>query len=179
MRPCRIGRRALLAALLSIGAGCATRPAPDTDRPWTSGRITLNVEATPERAAQRVSVDFDLRGDALRGELQLSSTVGTRLASLAWTRDEAWLDSGAGPVRYRDLDELARAALGEPLPLQALPDWVAGRPWPGAGSEPAKDGFEQLGWRVTLAGLQHGRIEARRDAAPRVHVLLRLQEPAR
>lgn len=172
-------RAALLVGLLAMLAGCATRPAPDVDRPWTSGRITINVEATAERPAQRLTAEFDLRGNARQGELQLSTTVGTRFASLAWTPDEAVLDRGDGPVRYRDLEALSRAALGEPLPLQALPDWLAGRPWPGVGSQAMEDGFEQMGWRVGLAGLGQGRIEARREAPPRVSVLLRLQEPGR
>lgn len=179
MSTSHVGRRALLAGLLSLLVACATRPVPDAERPWTSGRITLNVEAASDRPAQRMTADFDLRGDALRGELQISSTVGTRLATLAWSRDGAWLDSGTGPVRYRDLDDLSRAALGESLPLQALPDWVAGRPWTGAPSEAAAEGFVQLGWRVTVAAAGQGRIEALRETPPRVHVLLRVQEPAR
>lgn len=172
-------RRALLVGVLAALAGCATRPPPEADRPWTSGRITINVEASADKPAQRVTAEFDLRGDARRGELQLSSTVGTRFATLSWSADEAVLDTGSGPVRYRDLESLSRAALGEPLPLQALPDWLAGRPWSGADSQAVEGGFQQMGWRVGLAARSQGRIEARREAPPRVSVVLRLEDAAR
>lgn len=170
-------RRTLLLALLPWGGllpGCATRPAADAAAPWTSGRLSLQVEADATHAARSLSADFDLRGDGQRGELHLSSPLGNRLATARWSPDEAVLDLGQGERRYVDLESLSRHALGEALPLRALPDWLAGRPWAGAPAQPQTDGFTQLGWQVGLAGLGDGRIEAVREQAPRVQLRVRL-----
>lgn len=161
-------------AMLTL-AGCATRPPADLSSPWTSGRLSVRVEATPERPASSLDADFDLRGDGRRGELRLSTPLGSRLATARWSADEAVLDTGQGETRYADLDALSRAALGEVLPLRALPDWLAGRPWPGAESASRPAGFEQLGWRVSLAAWADGRIDAVREQPPRVSVRVRLE----
>ena len=67
-------------------------------------------------------------------------------------------------------------ALGESLPLAALPDWLAGRPWPGAPHTPGEAGFVQLGWQVSLARRSEGWIEARRAAPPAVLVRVKLDD---
>ena len=175
----RVARRAAagigLAGALLV-AGCATR-AP-ADAAWTSGRLSVQVAATEERPASRLDADFDLRGDGRQGELRLNSPLGSRLATTRWSADEAVLDTGRGEVRYTDLESLSRQALGEVLPLRALPDWLAGRPWPGAPSVARPAGFEQLGWQVSLAAFADGRIDAARsDPPPRVSVRVRLERP--
>ena len=173
-----VGRAAglLLAAMLVL-AGCATRPAADAAFPWTSGRLVLRVDATPERPAQSLSADFDLQGNSTQGELRLNSPLGSRLATTRWTAQGAVLDTGQGETRYPDMDALSRQALGEVVPLRALPDWLAGRPWAGAASQARTDGFAQLGWTVSLAGLAEGRIDAVREDPPRVTVRVRLERP--
>jgi outer membrane lipoprotein LolB len=165
-----------LAALLAVG--CATRPAAEDPAAWTSGRLALQVEASADRPASSLSADFDLRGDGRRGELVLTSAIGTRIARARWTADEAVLDAGQGEVRYPDLETLSREALGEALPLRALPSWLAGRAWEQAPSTPRAGGFEQLGWTVGLADFPAGRVQAVREAAPRVVVRVRLERPA-
>lgn len=167
----------LLLAVLGLAA-CATRPAADAAMPWTSGRLSVRVEAWAEREARSVSADFDLRGDSRRGELRLSSPLGNVLAATRWTADQAVLDTGQGETRYADLETLSREALGEVLPLRALPDWLAGRPWSGAPSVGQPAGFEQLGWVVSLAAYAEGRIEAVRSAPPKVTVRVRLERVA-
>lgn len=163
---------ALLAALTL--AGCATRPPAEAAMPWTSGRLSVRVDATPASPARSLEADFDLRGDSHEGELRLNTALGSRLATTRWSADEAVLDTGQGETRYADLEALSRAALGEVLPLRALPDWLAGRPWPGAASVPRPAGFEQLGWQVSLAAFADGRIDAVRDEPPRVSVRVRV-----
>ena len=163
----------VLVALVLVG--CATRPAVEAASPWTSGRLSVRVDATPAGPASSLDADFDLRGDGRQGELRLSSPLGSRLATTRWSADEAVLDTGQGQTRYADLDALSRAALGEVLPLRALPDWLAGRPWPGAASAAGPAGFEQLGWQVSLAAFADGRIDAVRPEPPRVTVRVRLQ----
>jgi outer membrane lipoprotein LolB len=164
---------AVLAAVML--AGCATRPPAEVATSWTSGRLSVRVEATPARPASSLDADFDLRGDSRQGELRLSSLLGSRLATTRWSADEAVLDTGQGETRYADLETLSRDALGEVLPLRALPDWLAGRPWPGAASAIRGAGFEQLGWQVSLAAFADGRIDAVRSEPPRVTVRVRLE----
>ena len=176
-----LGARAPKLALslaLSLGAAsCATRAPAPADAGWTSGRLSVQVAAYGPSPARSLSASFDLRGNGDRGELRLSTPLGTQLAAARWSPGEAWLDTPGGQARYADLDALAREALGEALPLQALPDWLAARPWPGAAHTPRVAGFEQLGWQVDLAGFRDGRIDVVREAAPRVQLRARLDAP--
>lgn len=167
---------ALALSPLVLLAGCATpAPARVGAAGPTSGRLALRVEAAGDKPAHSLSADFELRGSGERGELRLSSPLGSLIAITRWAPGEALLDTGQGPVRYADLESLSRQALGEVLPLRALPDWLAGRPWPGAASTAQPTGFEQLGWTVATAGLAKGRIDAERAAAPKAFVRVRLE----
>lgn len=162
----------LAAAALLVG--CATRPPDLADMPWTSGRLAVRVEAVGDQAARSASAAFDLRGGADRGELRLLSPLGTLVAETRWTPTEALITTPEGQRRFADLDSLAREVLGEALPLRALPDWLAGRPWSGAPSRPAESGFEQLGWHVQVTRLVEGVVQARREAPPAVTLRARL-----
>ena len=170
----------LLVACVFLAA-CATRPPPSQGMPWTSGRLSLQVAANGPLAARSVSAGFDLRGDAERGELRLTSPLGSLVAAARWWPGSAVLQTPQGEVDFPDLDSLSNEALGEPLPLQALPDWLAGRPWLGASSQPLEaalgPGFEQLGWRVLLARLDVGHVDAERLAPPVVKLRVRLEKP--
>jgi outer membrane lipoprotein LolB len=172
-----VKRAACIAALALFVAGCATRAPAPAAAGWTSGRLSVQVAAHDQAPARSVNATFDLRGDGERGELRLSTPLGTQLAAARWAPGEAWLTTPAGQSRYADLDALARDALGEALPLQALPDWLAARPWPGAGFRPLAEGFEQLGWSIDLAGFRDGRIDAVRESPPRVSLRARLDTP--
>lgn len=163
----------LLAAALA--AGCATVPPAGTD--WLSGKLSVRVDAYAGQPAKSMSSSFDLRGDAERGELKLTSPLGNVVALARWTPGEATLATPTGEARYADLDELSRQALGESLPLRALPAWLRGQPWNGAPSMPTATGFEQLGWQVGLARQGEGWIEATRGTPPAVTVRARLELP--
>ena len=170
--------RGLLAAtVVAFTAGCATPTHTVSEAPWTSGRLSLRVDATPERIAQSLSATFELRGAGDRGELRLSSPLGTLMAAATWAPGQAVLRSPEGERRFVSLDDLARQALGEPLPLAALPDWLAGRPWPEAPHESQPGGFGQLGWRVQTERLAEGWISARRVAPPAVQLRVKLDRP--
>ncbi len=161
----------LLAAVL---AGCATpAPAPG-EAPWTAGRLSLRVDATPERAKQSLGVAFEVRGTGEQGELRLTSPIGTQLAAARWARGVAVLRTPEGERSFSSLDELSREALGEALPLAALPDWLNGRPWTAATHTVRSDGFDQLGWRVQTNRLAEGWISARRDSPPAIELRARL-----
>lgn len=169
-------RRAALAAVLaflSLLGACATKPPAGAD--WLAGRLTVKVEAEP---ARQFSSAFELQGDAEHGELRLSSPLGTQLASAVWAPGEARLVTSDGERRYTDLDALARDALGEALPLRALPSWLRGKPWPGAEQQPTTSGFEQLGWQVSLARYAEGWLDVSRTTPPPAVTLRARLEPS-
>lgn len=173
------GRWALLALVATLLVGCATPPPRHDDVLTASGRLSVSVEASTERAAQGVAAGFELRGTGERGELRLNSPLGTQLASARWAPGLAVLHTPAGGTAFTSLDDLSRQALGEVLPLAALPDWLAGRPWADAAHAETDRGFEQLGWRVDVARRAEGVIEARRAAPPAVTLRVRLDEVAK
>jgi outer membrane lipoprotein LolB len=173
-----LGRAAACALLL---AACAT---PRVDSmlagPALSGRLSVRVDAEPVRA---VNATFELRGDAQRGMMVLSSPLGSTLAEARWSPQETVLSVPGNQTRYADLDELAAQALGERLPMAALFDWLRGRPWDGAPSAPLADdssmGFAQLGWQIRLDRYDEGFVDARRrEPPPRVIVRARIDRPA-
>ncbi len=141
-------RWTFIAALLL--SACATPPAPPAQG-W-SGKLGYRVEASSNQRAQAGSALFELQGDAREGRMLLTSPLGTSLAEASWNQLGAWLRHGETEQSYESIEALGQA-LGEalqgpPLPLQALVDWLQGRPWPQAAHLPAEGGFEQLGWRV-------------------------------
>jgi outer membrane lipoprotein LolB len=166
-------RRHAALLVLSLLAGCATPPPQGSD--WLGGRLSVKVEALGDEPGRSLSSAFELRGDAERGELRLTSPLGTLLALARWAPGEASLTTADGERRYSDLDALAREALGEALPLRALPAWLRGQPWPGAESHTTAQGFEQLGWQIGLARYAEGWLEATRSAPPAVTVRARLE----
>jgi outer membrane lipoprotein LolB len=163
------------AAWVVLLCGCASpAPRPADYGPPISGRLSVRVEAQPVRV---VSAGFELSGDARAGVLALTSPLGSTLARAHWSDHEAVLTTPAGQSHFASLDDLAVQALGERLPMAALFDWMRGRPWSGAASAALSDGesgFEQLGWRVSLARFGDGWLDARRAAAPMVTVRARL-----
>jgi outer membrane lipoprotein LolB len=174
----RCGATLLATLALALG-GCAALPPPE---PGTiAGRLALQVEAHQERPAQSISAGFDLRGTAERGELRLSTPLGTTLAAAFWGPGQARLVTPQGERRFDDLDALSRDAFGESLPLRALPDWLRGRPWPGAADSALPlvpgPGFVQLGWTIDLAGFEVGRLLAWRAGPPGVRLRAQL-DPA-
>ena len=136
----------------------------------------MRVESEPVR---NFSAAFELSGTAEQGRLALTSPLGTTLAEARWSPTEAVLVHSNGTQPYADIDSLAEQALGERVPIAALFHWLRGRPWPAAPSLPfdGEAGFTQIGWRVSLARLADGWVDARRDAAPVVTVRARL-DPA-
>ena len=171
-----IWRVALAAALLL--SGCASIPPPAGAAPWTTGRLSLRVEATAQQPAQSLSVAFELRGSGDFGELRLNSPLGTQLVAATWVPGQATRRTPQGERRFGSLEELSRQALGEPLPLSALSDWLTGRPWPGAVHTLKSEGFEQLGWLVITQRFTEGWVSAQRVMPPAVMLRVKLdREP--
>src|SRR6185369_1956106 len=178
----------MAAALAAVAlAACSTLPPPaPVAGEALSGRLALRVDATGQASAKAFSAAFDLRGDATAGTLGLSTPLGSTLAEARWSPAEVVLATPQGTRRFASLDELTREALGESVPIEAWFDWLRGRPWPGAPSEPLDaatsppsdppaPGFRQLGWRVDLSRFDAGTIAATRESpAPVVTVRIRL-----
>jgi outer membrane lipoprotein LolB len=156
-------------------AGCAALQTPHAEGVQVlSGRLSVRVDSDPVRA---LSAAFELSGSAREGAMALTSPLGNTLAQARWKPGDVVLETPGSSQRYPDLDTLAEQALGERVPLAALFDWLRGRPWSGARSEPLTDGeagFSQLGWRVGLARYAEGWVEARRAAPPAVTMRARL-----
>jgi outer membrane lipoprotein LolB len=145
-----------------------------------SGRLSIQVDASPGQPANRFAAAFDLTGTAEQGQLQLNSPLGVTMASAQWSSGEAVLITPDSERRFPDLEALSREALGESLPLRALPDWLKGRPWPGAPSQALTSnmpGFDQLDWRIDLSRFSEGWVSADRRSAPVVALRVRLDTP--
>ncbi len=179
-----------LALGLALLAGCATRPAerpPGEPSGLLAGRLSVVVPGEPTSDAmspaptQSLSAAFELRGTPKDGSLDLVSPLGSVMARARWSPQEASLTSSRGERRYPDLTSLTRDMLGESLPVDALFDWLRGRPWPDAPSEaappPQPAGFTQLGWRVDLSRFPQSIIVAERQRAPKVVMRARLDTP--
>ena len=174
-------RRTLLRALAAAGAtgllaACASLEPPPVlgDGERLSGRLAVRVEGDASRS---FSAAFDLQGRPERGLLALATPTGSQLAQAAWSPQRVELRTPQGSRRYADLAALAEDALGEPVPLQALFDWLAGRPWPGAPSapRPGGDGFEQLGWSVDTSRQADGLLVAERRGPDQPTVTVRIR----
>ena len=163
---------AVVLAFAGVVVACTTVPQapPANPNDTLSGRLALRVEPVANEAPRSVSAAFDLRGDSRAGTLGLSTPLGTMLALARWSPNEVVLTTPKGERAFASLDELTREARGESVPIEAWFDWLRGRPWPGAPSEPApelRQGFAQLGWRVDLGSFNaDGMLNATRTAPP-------------
>ena len=132
---------ALFAAFLI--AGCAT------NTPTTAENSTLNIKNTDQeinfnrqgRIAIRVDTEppqslsgaFVINGNAQNGDLSLSTPLGSILAELSWTPQQAVLKANNETRRFESTDALLLQVTGTALPLAALFHWLAGRDTPAPG----------------------------------------------
>ena len=170
--PWQLRRIATLIVACALG-GCAVQP-PRSAGDTVVGRLSVLVAATDTEPARAFSAGFELRGDPAAGRLDLFAPTGTVVARAIWQPGLAQLEAGQGSARFADLGELTLRALGERLPVEALFDWLQGRPWPGVPHTPRPQGFAQEGWDVDVSALTRGSIVARRDGRPAVTLRLRM-----
>ncbi len=180
LRPVRAAS-GLLAAWVAtlLLAACATPP--PALQLTASGRLAVQVAASATESSKGFNASFELWGQADQGELQLRTSLGTWLVTARWAPGRADLITPQGESAFASLAELSQQALGEALPLDALPDWLAGRPRPGRAQQacrPAAAGcFEQEGWQVDHSRRDAGLVVASRSQPPQVTVRLRLDSP--
>ena len=168
--------RVALVLVTALLGGCANLAPLDATAPLISGRLLVRVDADPPRS---LSGEFELRGDARSGGLRLIGPLGTVAADARWSAAGSSLSTAQGRSDFASLDAMTQAALGESIPLAAMFDWLRGRPWPDAPSQPLADaapGFAQLGWQVDLARWTDGWVQAQRQTPPRVTVRARVDQ---
>ena len=156
-------------------AGCANRPPPAASATALAGRMILQIGASPSQPARQWSAGFELRGTARAGELDLTSPLGTLVAQARWQPGMVELSQGAERLLFASLPDLARQLLGETVPLEALFDWLRGRPEPQAPHEVTAAGFLQQGWDIDLTGLAAGTFTAKRSSEPTITLRARLE----
>ena len=152
-------------------ASCAQNKSPAShfdgqSQAW-SGRISLRTIDTLSPTTPSFSATFTLLGSARQGELSLDTPLGTTLAHVSWTQNGARLTQGSQSNVYSSLDELTSALMGTLIPMEALFDWLGGRPT----SAP--------GWTPDLSARDRGRITARHSGSAgtiELRVILDLSE---
>ncbi len=152
-----IARRLAVAALCLLLGACATAPRERPAHFW-SGRMGLLVQSDPP---QNLQAAFELQGTAQEGELTLFSPVGSILARLSWNAQQATLERGTERWVQAKVEQLAEQLVQTPLPVQALFDWIEGRP------------VSPAGWEADLSAHAQGHIVARR-IQPAPQTLLRI-----
>lgn len=142
--------RRVLACLALAVAGCAQLPqqSPPEGAARLSGRLSVTVAGDVHHRGTGGAASFELFGGPEAGRLDLTSPLGSLVARAEWRPGLATLLTPGEERRFDDLDALTRELLGETVPVAALFDWLAARPWPAAPHQPTAGGFEQLGWRI-------------------------------
>lgn len=177
----------LLAAAFALALqACATHPPPLPGHVY-SGRIAVHADAGAGRPARSVTGQFELSGTPSSGQLVLTSPLGVTVARARWDRPatpggeptEIELEANGDTMRYPTLGEMMQRALGDQLPLPAMFDWLAGRPWPDARVQRDGTSFDQLGWHVDESRFgDDGLIDAVRALPePALHVRVKLDPP--
>jgi outer membrane lipoprotein LolB len=182
-------RRSTPAATLALLlAACATHP-PPLSGAVHAGKLAVRSDASETEPARSVSGQFELSGSPASGQLVLTSPIGTTVARARWSHpagalgepSEIELEAEGRTSHFDSLDAMMQQALGDSLPLAAMFDWLAGRPWPAAPARRAADGqsFEQLGWHVDLAQFAPSRLitAERPSPPPALHVRVKLDAP--
>lgn len=156
-------RAALCLLPAALLAACAQpeppHPQPAQPQAHWNGRMQVRVE--DPNAPRSLAALFDLQGSRDKGTLELSTPIGTLLARLQWQPGSASLQTTKAQRSSASLDDLLQETLGEPLPIDALFDWLAGQ------------ATAVRGWEVDLQSLAEGRMSARRTA-PQPAVVLRI-----
>ena len=141
--------------------------APYRDQVELAGR--LNVVYQKNDKPESATVNFTWQQTAQRTDVTLFSPVGSTLATIAVTPQEAVLEqSGKPPRSAPDVDTLSARLLGWSLPVSGLRDWLQGYATAADGkrfaASPQHDSVTTRdGWRLHYVSWQDG---ATPDAHP-------------
>lgn len=181
--PAKAPASAGVAALRDTATSLAVS-APAPERLQFSGRLSLRVQQAHTGAMDGGTMLFEFDGHPQEGTLLMQSVIGTTVASARWSPQGAEIITPQGTRSGPNLDDVATVLLGQHLPLEALLHWIRAKPWGKANHELRPDGFEQLGWTISLEAWHERLITARRPARAdrpqdwEITVRARLDEPA-
>jgi outer membrane lipoprotein LolB len=167
--PIRLSRPVLAAAALAVSlAGCATSTANLSSAPAGAYRDTIDLAGSLSVSYQKQDGQHDhLTGRYTwtqrpgRIDVSLNSPVST-VAEISVTPDSATLtQANRPPQSARDIDALTQQALGWPLPVAGLRDWLQGYATDAQGkrfaASPANNNvFTRDGWRLRFVDWQAG-----------------------
>lgn len=127
----------------------------------------MQVEASLDEAIskrQSFAASFELSGTPQAGELRLLTPLGSTLAVIHWTPQNAVLEARGESRSYAGLDVLTQDLLGATVPAPALFAWLQGSALAGSG------------WQVDLSEYAQGKVNATRiDPLPQAHLRLILE----
>ena len=159
----------LFAALFIAGCAVNTRAKGinSAEAAFWHGRLSMQVEVLPDDTAskrQSFAASFELSGTPQAGELRLITPLGSTLAVIHWTPQNAVLEARGESRSYAGLDVLTQDLLGATVPAPALFAWLQGNALAGSG------------WQVDLSEYAQGKVNATRiDPLPRAHLRLILE----
>lgn len=141
-------------------SACVTAP-PVVQAPVVlerQGRFALKVQS-PYEQPKAVQGNFRWQQSQVGWVMSLSGPMGATLARLSVDASGALLQSPDAPdQRASSATALLQKVLGEPVPVDALQDWIRGRMGDGQGiTAVTRDesrrvtSFKQRGWTVTFA----------------------------
>ncbi|SAI27380.1 outer membrane lipoprotein LolB [Bordetella ansorpii] len=158
----RAWRRLAGAAMLLALAACGTLPQP-TGQPAAdafsrAGRFAITATETSDGTQQAVQGGFVWRDDGNRYQLDLTTPLGSTEARVEGQPGAAMLTRSNGTrMQAPDPDSLAEDALGSPVPVSGLRDWLRGKPGEPAPQALQSDAqghpasFTQRGWQARLS----------------------------
>jgi len=119
-------------ALALVLTGCATAPSNNvatvaaySDTIDLSGRLSVNYQK--DGNVQSLTGNFDWTQRPGRVDVSLANPLGQTIATIEVTPQSATLTQGGRPpVTEADIDTLTQRALGWPLPVAGLRDWLQG-----------------------------------------------------
>ena len=171
-----------LTSPFSSGAAPSSQAvAPYREQLELTGR--LNVVYQKDDRPESATVNFNWQQTAQRTDVTLYSPVGSTLATIAVTPQQAVLtQSGKAPRSAPDVDTLSAQMLGWSLPVSGLRDWLQGYAVGADGkrfvASPANDSVTTKdGWRLRYVSWQDAadntpgalpqprRIDAERNAS--------------
>lgn len=132
--------------------------APYREQVELTGR--LNVVYQKDDKPESATVNFNWQQTAQRTDVTLYSPVGSTLATIAVTPQQAVLtQSGKAPRSAPDVDTLSAQMLGWSLPVSGLRDWLQGYAVSADGkrfvASPANDSVTTRdGWRLRYVSWQ-------------------------
>ncbi len=168
---------ALLVAASAALAACASLPGHeglDADGFHVTGRVA--VRYGDEAATGRVV----WRHTAAADELVIANPIGQGIAQIERRADLYVLQTQDGE-RYEasDPEVLTEQVLGWRLPLEGLPQWIAGRPMPGIAAEAEYEHgrlktLQQSGWQIEYLAWDEANARPSRMQLSRADLNIRL-----